>query len=306
MTDKTLPDGSESSERIRLAGWLEFGCAHPEKLDMNAVRDAAVELRRLSAPAIETVQATAPRLNRKWEGGQPVAVQEAPSLTVWFDSMPESNGKKNWTVMLHRKGEGFENFLDGVTFERTEFYDRARYEADRLRYLIGEIAERPDILAYDPDMHAPPPVAPKAEQAATQAEAPSYEPCATCGDWLCEQAAPKAEPEYRIFKDGDQWCAVGRGFIDLQQSPAGFADTPAEAMNQLMKEFGKEWAAKNGEWVKRHSVEQAAPKAEPAILREVTDALRERIDFKSDIKVADLIRRAETVLAGHQGDSNGN
>jgi hypothetical protein len=46
--------------------------------------------------------------------------------------------------------------------------------------------------------------------------------------------------------------------------------------------------------------EQAAPKAEPSILREVTDALRESIDFKSDIKVADLIRRAETVLAGHQ------
>jgi hypothetical protein len=50
-----LPDGSESSERIRLAGWLEFGCAHPEKLDMNAVRDAAIELRRLSAPAVEPV-----------------------------------------------------------------------------------------------------------------------------------------------------------------------------------------------------------------------------------------------------------
>jgi len=72
-----------------------------------------------------------------------------------------------------------------------------------------------------------------------------------------------AEQGYRIFKDGDQWCAVGHRFIDIQQSPAGFADTPAEALNQLMKEFGKAWAAKNGEWVKRHSAEQAAPKAEP-------------------------------------------
>jgi len=57
---------------------------------------------------------------------------------------------------------------------------------------------------------------------------------------------------YRIDKDGDQWCAVGPDFIDLQQSPAGFADTPGEALEALMKAFGKEWAAKNGDWVKRH------------------------------------------------------
>jgi len=44
------------------------------------------------------------------------------------------------------------------------------------------------------------------------------------------------------------------------------------------------------------------PTGVEAILREVTDALRELIDFKSDIKVADLIRRAETLLAGHQGE----
>lgn len=56
---------------------------------------------------------------------------------------------------------------------------------------------------------------------------------------------------YRIFKDGDQWCAVDHAFIDLQQSPAGFANTPGLALEQLMKEFGKEWAKKNGEWVKR-------------------------------------------------------
>ena len=122
---------------------------------------------------------------------------------------------------------------------------------------------------------APPlPVAPKAEQAATQAEAKwtkcdwcnntgqagrSGDPCYKCkGAGSIAPTAPtgaQAEPEYRIFKDGDQWCAVGRGFIDLQQSPAGFSDTPAEALNQLMKEFGKAWAAKNGEWVKSHSAE---------------------------------------------------
>ena len=69
---------------------------------------------------------------------------------------------------------------------------------------------------------------------------------------------------YRIFKDGDQWCAVGHDFIDLQQSPAGFADTPGEAIEQLMKEFGKEWAAKNGEWVKRARADAATTTLEQA------------------------------------------
>lgn len=72
------------------------------------------------------------------------------------------------------------------------------------------------------------------------------------------QAATGGEA-YRVFKDGDQWCAVGPGFIDLQQSPAGFADTPGLALESLMKEFGKEWAEANGEWVKR--ARAAAPAA---------------------------------------------
>lgn len=76
-----------------------------------------------------------------------------PELTVWFGSMPESNGKKNWTVLLHRKGEeGFAKFDDGFQTHRSEYYDRARYDADCLRFLLGEISERPDIMAYDPDL----------------------------------------------------------------------------------------------------------------------------------------------------------
>jgi hypothetical protein len=72
----------------------------------------------------------------------------------------------------------------------------------------------------------------------------------------------EAAPSYRIFKDGDKWCAVGPDFIDLQKSPAGFADTPGLALEQLMKEFGKEWAEKNGEWVK--DVRHASPLEAPA------------------------------------------
>lgn len=80
-----------------------------------------------------------------------------PELDVFFESMPESNGKRNWTVMLHRKGEtGFDLFEDGLTYERSEYYDRARYEADRLRYLLGQIDVRPEITDYDPNIFEKP------------------------------------------------------------------------------------------------------------------------------------------------------
>jgi len=37
-----------------------------------------------------------------------------------------------------------------------------------------------------------------------------------------------------ITKDGNQWCAVGPDFINLQESPAGFGDTQKEAKINLM------------------------------------------------------------------------
>lgn len=79
-----------------------------------------------------------------------------PQLAVWFGSMPESNGKQNWTAMLHRKNEsGFDSFTDGITLMRSEYHDRVRYEADRVRYLIGEISQQPDILTYDGNLKSP-------------------------------------------------------------------------------------------------------------------------------------------------------
>lgn len=74
-----------------------------------------------------------------------------PELTVWYGAMPETNGKTNWTAILHRKGECIST---GITIDRSEYPDRTRYEADRMRYLIGEISEKPDILAYDADAHS--------------------------------------------------------------------------------------------------------------------------------------------------------
>lgn len=36
-------------------------------------------------------------------------------------------------------------------------------------------------------------------------------------------------PDSRVFMDGSAWCAVRPDFINLQESPAGFGATPAEA-----------------------------------------------------------------------------
>lgn len=79
--------------------------------------------------------------------------QPAASLAVWYGSMPESNGKTNWTAILHRKGEPI---WDGacITIDRSEYPERVRYEADRMRHLIGELEQEPDILAYDADKHS--------------------------------------------------------------------------------------------------------------------------------------------------------
>ena len=40
-------------------------------------------------------------------------------------------------------------------------------------------------------------------------------------------------PKSRVFKDGDQYCAVMPDFTNLQESPAGFGDTPEEARAAL-------------------------------------------------------------------------
>jgi len=81
-----------------------------------------------------------------------VELRAAPNdgkLTVWYGSLPESNGKHNYTVILHRG-----DISKGMTIERSEYPDRVRYEADRVRWLIGEIDQKPWILDYDADKHS--------------------------------------------------------------------------------------------------------------------------------------------------------
>jgi len=100
---------------------------------------------------------------KQWEllGGWPtpalhVAAPVEPTqreLAVWCGPMPESNGKSNFTALLYWKGT---SFLKSplITLARTEYPDRARYEADRVRHLIGEWVEEPCVLDYDTNKHS--------------------------------------------------------------------------------------------------------------------------------------------------------
>ena len=40
-------------------------------------------------------------------------------------------------------------------------------------------------------------------------------------------------PKSRVFMDGNAYCAVLPDFINLQESPCGFGDTPAQARAEL-------------------------------------------------------------------------
>jgi len=88
-----------------------------------------------------------------------IDVQPDPrELTVWYGKMPESNGRENWTAILRPKykvtGVDLNGLMNGFCFARSEFPDRVRYEADLMRWVIGELAEKPRILAYDADLHS--------------------------------------------------------------------------------------------------------------------------------------------------------
>lgn len=102
---------------------------------------------RLDALAVELEEIALRRMR-----GDAAMQPDCVALSVWYGEMPESNGRRNWTASLHRKGG--EKHLDAFCFARSEYPDRVRYEADRMRWVIGELAERPDILAYDADLHS--------------------------------------------------------------------------------------------------------------------------------------------------------
>lgn len=94
-------------------------------------------------------------------GGMQMSIDEmqefmkrVPELDVWVGPMPESNGKTNYTAILMRKGGSL--FDDGMTMTiaRSEYPGRVNYEADRVRYLIGQMETEPFVLDYDSEQHS--------------------------------------------------------------------------------------------------------------------------------------------------------
>jgi hypothetical protein len=70
----------------------------------------------------------------------------------------------------------------------------------------------------------------------------------SCHDDYCRNSssmfvcAPEKTPDWwntdiDVKLDGDAWCATGAGFVNLQESPAGFGATPREAVKALREEL---------------------------------------------------------------------
>lgn len=132
--DERTPDWTNPSHRSHLC----HGCGHiwrPADVPTNGVA------------AIKT--------KGKKDSAGTTKISERPGLTVWDGSMPESNGKLNFTAVLMRKDLPlFKGVSSGFTIAQSEYPDRVRYEADCVRYLIGELAEKPFILDYDTEKHS--------------------------------------------------------------------------------------------------------------------------------------------------------
>lgn len=151
------PDADEEWIAKALAN-LPPAALHPLLgVDQRGLEVAAsfVQLHAPDSPLYDHLRSIAARI-RPAPVAAPAPASEAVAdekLTVWFGSMPESNGKENWTAILYRKsGSLLGGIEDGFTLARSEYHDRVRYEADCVRHLIGELPERPGILAYDADM----------------------------------------------------------------------------------------------------------------------------------------------------------
>lgn len=59
--------------------------------------------------------------------------------------------------------------------------------------------------------------------------------------WQCDDEDADIYAQRRgvtLQMDGNQWCATGPGFTNLQESPAGFGDTKLQAMAELCKDLG--------------------------------------------------------------------
>ena len=136
-----------------------FGYVHD---DVDWKRDQLSLIEHIAAPSPKAPAYSAPfttdvpqccgdpsTCNDPCQSEAPAVEAGARKLAVWYGALPESNGMTNWTAILH-KGD----VTAGITIDRSEYPDRVRYEADRMRWMIGELNEEPFILNYDADKHS--------------------------------------------------------------------------------------------------------------------------------------------------------
>lgn len=158
-----------------------------------------------------------------------------PELTVWYGAMPESNGKANWTAILHRKGEG--RCMNGFTIDRSEYPGRVLYAADRVRYLIGEKSERPSILDYDADAHS-------------GYMKTGNSPVIPDGWVACSEKMPEENSEQEVlacFKGGDistLYYFEGRwddayGIVPIRQDVTHWMPLPAASQQEVTQALAK-------------------------------------------------------------------
>lgn len=66
-----------------------------------------------------------------------------------------------------------------------------------------------------------------------------YCPSSACNFACSAGAAPDWwQTQVNVFLDGNAWCATLDGFVNLQESVAGFGDTPRAAVANLLENAG--------------------------------------------------------------------
>ena len=155
-----IADNTMCSEAGDEAGYSMVTEANAEAL-FDAIHKAIEEDRCKQNEPVAEVTVSHLRLGVQWlphpEGmvGSKLFLHPTSKLKVWFGPLPESNGKTNWTAILFKDNGGRFDFAHGFTLVQSEYKDRVRYDADCVRHIIGELAEQPDILAYDSELMEP-------------------------------------------------------------------------------------------------------------------------------------------------------
>src|SRR6185503_8202729 len=49
------------------------------------------------------------------------------------------------------------------------------------------------------------------------------------------QSCPMPSDRFILFQDGNAWCAAPPGFLNYSEDPSGWGDTPAKAIQDLLK-----------------------------------------------------------------------